>query len=230
MNLNGSITDLQNAAIKVYLKLAHRFKDNTLIGELWNAMANDVSQQKSSLKAFPSSFWKQLQKSYGELNEAVIPYVRHQISENTDDMSLKDCFELTLQFEEPTILKLYVPIILTHRENKTNVALDFYIMVKAHLTRIARVTGSFSGDPIIMQRSNLLLQRFERAVQETSIRKALQENKVQAKRSLSRKESQKTSQKTLRKSGALAKRAKTLHHRTKPLVKKVELQRRRVQR
>jgi hypothetical protein len=230
MNLNGSITDLQNAEIQVYLKLAHRFKDNGLIREFWSAMANDVSQQKSSLKALPISFWKQMQKSHSELTEAIIPYARHQADENTEDMPLKACFDVIMQFEEPTILKIYVPIIRSLRENRTNPALDFYITLKAHLARIVRITGSFSGDPIVIQRSSLLLQSFEKAVQEPQAKNTPLETKAQAKRAARRKDTANKSKKALKQAGTLAKRAKTLHHRAKPLVKKVELQRRRARR
>ena len=166
MNLNGSIADLQKAAIKLYLKLQQRFKENMLIRELWSSMAEDLSQQKNSLKAVPSSFWNQLQKEHSELQQAVIPYARLQVTDGIKDMPLKGCIESALQFEEPTILKVYIPIIRSLRENLTEPALEFYIMVKAHLARIAGMTASFSGDPVIIQRSSLLLQTFEREIQE----------------------------------------------------------------
>ncbi len=62
MNLHGSIKDLQNKTVQLYLKLEHRFSENGLIRELWSAMANDVSQQIRSLNALPPSFWNQLKK------------------------------------------------------------------------------------------------------------------------------------------------------------------------
>ena len=166
MNLSGSIADLQKSAIQLYLKLQQRFKDNVLIRELWSSMAGDLSQQKNALKALPPSFWNQLQREHNELLQAVVPYARMQVTDKIKDMPLKSCIEGALQFEEPTILKIYIPIIRCLRENYKNPALDFYIMVKAHLARIARMTASFSGDPIIIQRSSLLQQSFEREIQE----------------------------------------------------------------
>ena len=141
MNLHGSIADLQKATIQLYLKLQKRFKDNALIRELWESMAGDVSQQRDSLKALPPSFWNQVQKEHGELLQATIPYVRLQVTDKIKDIPLKGCIESALQFEEPTILKIYIPIIRSLRENPENPALDFYIMVKAHLARIARMTA-----------------------------------------------------------------------------------------
>jgi len=284
MNLNGSIADLQKSAIKLYLKLQQRFKENVLIRELWSSMANDLTQQKSCLKALPPSFWNQLQKEHGESLQAVVPYVRLQITDNIKDMPLKGCIEGTLLFEEPAIMKIYIPIIRSLRENMANPALDFYIMVKAHLARIARMTASFSGDPVIIQRSSLLIQSFEREIQEPPVevivpqrkaraksaakpaakrsvsapkrktKKVAKPKKAQAKPPEKRKTAKKTaksrkaqakpaakrsapakskrsakaatkSKKTSSRGKTLAKRAKTHHHRTKPLAKKVNLQR-----
>jgi hypothetical protein len=45
-------------------------------------------------------------------------------------------------------------------------ALDFYVMVKAHITRVAQSVQLFSGDPALGQRCALLLQNFEKEVQE----------------------------------------------------------------
>ena len=250
MNLHGSIADLQKASIQLYLKLQKRFKDNVLIRELWESMAGDVSQQKDSLKALPPSFWNQLQKEHGELVQAAIPYARLQVIDDIKDIPLKSCIEGALQFEEPTILKIYIPIIRSLREDPANPALDFYIMVKAHLARIARMTASFSGDPVIIQRSSLLLQSFEREIQEPPAEAIVPQAKSRATRHSAKrrataesrrkpaakprkpaanraKPAKKTakSSKAPKRAGTLAKRAKTRHHRAKPLAKKVNLQR-----
>jgi hypothetical protein len=230
MSLQGSITELQDTAKKLYLKLEQRFKENGLIREIWSEMAHDISQQKSSLKALPKSFWNQMKKNRNDLLEATIPYVRHQITENTNDISLNGCFELALQFEEPTILKIYVPIIRALREDRANQSLDLYIIVKAHLTRIVSMTGSFSGDPVIIQRSSLLLQSFEKEIQEYQFAIISIETKARAARVKKRKAPARKTQKRTKPTAALAKRSKTHHRRAKPLVKKVEIQRRRARR
>ncbi len=203
MNLHGSIADLQKSAIQLYLKLQQRFKDNVLIRELWSSMADDLSQQKSSLKALPPSFWNQLHKEHNELLQAVVTYARLQVTDNIKDLPLKSCIEGALQFEEPTILKIYIPIIRSLRENLTNPALDFYIMVKAHLARIARMTASFSGDPIIIQRSSLLLQTFEREVQEPQVEVVIPQKKARAKSAVK----PKTAKKAAKPKKAVAKKA-----------------------
>ena len=147
MNLHGSIKDLQNKIVQLYLKLEHRFSENGLIRELWGGMANDVSLQIRSLNALPPSFWNQLKKDQNLPLIAAAEGASRQIIEIKEDQSLMDCFSMALCLEEPAILKVYAPLIRRLRENSTAPALDFYIVVKAHLARIMRVTQSFSGDP-----------------------------------------------------------------------------------
>ncbi len=231
MNLQRSIIEIQDTAKNLYLKLEQRFKGNTLIRDLWSEMAHDVSQQKSSLKDLPKPFWNQMKRNRDDHLEATIPYVRHQVVENVNDISLNGCFELALQFEEPTILKIYIPMIKALRENWANSSLDLYIVVKAHVARIVRMTGSFSGDPVIIQRSSLLLQSFEREIQEPQQPgKIPVATKAHAGRDRKLKEPARKAKKSINATAALAKRSKTRHHRAKPLVKKVEIQRRRARR
>ncbi len=166
MNLRGSITDHQIRLSQLYLKLKQRFSENSLFRELWSAMAHDIFQHVSSLNALPRSFWNQLKDSQGSLFKAINSARKNQLADFKDDLSLKGCFERTLQAEEPTILYIYVPLIRRLRENWTDQALDFYITVKAHLARITRTIEAFSGDPLIISRSNSLSSRFEKEVQE----------------------------------------------------------------
>jgi len=236
MNLNGSTTEIQNTLVQLYLKLEQRFSENALIRELWSGMAHDISQQMASLKSFPSSFWIQLNKDHAGKLDQDIQNSRLQIAEKPEDLALKQCFELALRLEEPTILKIYVPIIRSLRKNWINTALDFYIMVKAHLARITRVMESFSGDPITIQRSALLQQSFEKEVQapqeiikskpveKDSKKKILQPVRKPAAKS------KKAAKKPPKMAGPLAKHANKHHSRTKALVKKVELPRRRAHR
>jgi len=224
MNLYGSITALQNKEVELYLKLEHRFKENQLVRDLWSAMAHDVSQQISSLRALSPSFWSQLKKDPDGQFEAALESAHQQITEKAEDLSLKGCFELALFLEERTILKIYVPIIRSLRQNWIDPALDFYILVKGHLARIVRATESFSGDPVVIQRSNLMLQGFEKEVQEP--RSVIHKPEKAAK---ARKPREKP-QKALKHARPLAKRATIHHGRVKPLVKKVDLQRRRAHR
>jgi hypothetical protein len=208
--------------------LEQRFSENQLIRELWGAMAHDVSQQIASLDALPPSFWNELRKDQDGLSIKAAESEQHQVIDNEEVNSLRACFDHALRLEEPTILKVYVPLIRRLRENLTAPALDFYIMVKAHLARITRVTEAFSGDPLAIQRSNLLLQTFEKEVQEPHVEvRVLDGNKAHADRVSRPKEPVKKSRQPAAKERPLAKRAKILHSRAKPLVKKVGLQRRR---
>jgi len=224
MNLYGFITALQNKEMELYLKLEHRFKENQLIRDLWGGMAHDVSQQISSLRVLPSSFWSQLTKDPDGQFEAALETALQQLDEKTEDLSLKGCFEFALCLEERTILKIYVPIIRRLRRNWINPALDFYIVVKGHLARIVRVIESFSGDPIVIQCSNLLQQSFEKEVQ--GPRAGINRPATAAKESKPKGKPQKA----LKHARPLAKRVTIHRSRVKPLVKKVDLQRRRAHR
>ncbi len=228
MNLHGSIAELQNAVVQIYNRMQQRFVENRVISDLWSAMANDVSRQTSSLKDFPASFWSRLKNERDGLAKAVSSSANAHASESIPDLSLSGCIELSLKIEEPVILKVYVPLIRSLRDNQANQSLEFYIMVKSHLARINRVTQSYSGNPLVIQRSNLLLQNFEKEVQEQ------QPPPVAARVSGSASKTKRLP-KPLRKvskriSRPLAKRPLGRSRRTKPLVEKVEIRRRRVRR
>ena len=232
MNLHGSIKELQSTIVKLYLDLEQHFSENQLIREMWAAMAHDVAQQIQSLDALPQSFWNQLKKDPACVPIDLALGARHQNIDNKEDITLKLCFDHALCIEEPTILKIYVPLIRRLKENLTEPALDFYIMVKAHLARITRITESFSGDPVIIRRSSLLLQTFEKEVQEPHIEIRFQaQKKAYTAESVKRKEPVKKSGKpAAAKNRPAAKRTKPLRTQTKPMVKKVGIQRRRARR
>ena len=230
MNLHGSIIEIQNTIAHRYLQLEHRFKENGLIRELWASMANDLSQQINSLKALSPSFWNHLKGDPDKTLETAVQSVSHQTIGEIEDLPLKGYFEFALMLEEPTILKIYAPIIRSLRENYTDKALDFYIMVKAHLARIVRVTQSFSGDPIVIHRANLLLQNFEKEVQEPQLKaKPVQARKTPSAKPVQAKKPIAKSAKASKSAHPLAKHNK-MHHSPKALVKKVELSRRRARR
>jgi hypothetical protein len=230
MNLNGSVTELQNKLAQMYLKLEQRFKENGLVRELWTAMAHDVLQQVKSLKALPPSFWNQMKKDQQELLQAAVNSPLLQINEKTEDISLHGCFELALRLEEPAVLKIYAPIVRSLRKNLSTPSLDFYIMVKAHLARIARMTESFSGDPILIQRSNILTQSFEKEIQEPQIDRSRVLKKIHAGKPAKDKKPVQKKKSVSKPVHPLSKHAKLHHGRTKPLVKKVTLQRSRARR
>src|SRR5512135_2781708 len=102
MNLNGSIRNLQNKIVQLYLNLENRFSENPLIRELWTTMARDVSEQIQSLSKLPSSFWNQPKKEQDLALLAAAESAIGQGTENEEDQSLKGCFSSALCLEEPT--------------------------------------------------------------------------------------------------------------------------------
>jgi hypothetical protein len=231
MNLQGTITGLQDTVVQLYLHLEQHFRENQLIRDLWTAMAHDVAQQKRSMNMITASFWHKLKEEMDGVFGEISDHTKSHAIDNKEDQSLKSCFERALLLEEPTILKVYVPIIRKLRENWTEQALDFYIVVKAHLARVTRATQSFSGDPILIQRANLLLQRFEREVQEPQVPLVPKPRKIHGIQPAREKHAAKPPKKVvLKQAPALAKHAKSHHKRTKPLVEKINLPRRQARR
>lgn len=234
MNLQGSITELQDTVIQLYASFEGHYRENRIIGELWNAMAQDVSKQKRSMNALPPSFWSELKKQGGGLSAGIAECTRREFPDSEEESSLRARLERALQIEEPAILSIYVPLISRLRKNWTDQALDFYIMVKAHLARIARIMEQFSGDPKTVQRAHLLLDSFEKAVQKPEKQivehrsvSALHAQKRPAKSKpenshVSAKAS-KTPKRTKTAAAPLPKRTKAHHGRSKPLVKKIAL-------
>ena len=224
MNLRGSIAEYQKRLHKIYLQLSQGFSENNLVRTLWNDMAHDISRQIQSLNALPRSFWNQLNKSNQKELLQAVQSAQSQVIEikeiKKEDLSLKACFEKVLQIEEPVILSVYVPLIRRLRESWTDQALDFYIMVKSHLARIARIIEAYAGDPFIIQRSGYLVKRFEKEVQEPQI---LESAPVKKERAYSRRASPPRS-KTPRAAHAPRIQPQKIHPRAaKPILKKVAL-------
>ena len=165
MNLLGTIVERQNSLQQLYRKLEKRFEENNVVRTLWRDMADDVSLQIQSLKSLPSPFWNQLKNAPDAGFESVIKGISFPAADVTD-ISLRDGFELSLQMAEPVVLKIYARVVRSLRKNSTAPALNFYILVKAYVARLARTTHSFAGDPPLIQRAQLLMQGFEREVQE----------------------------------------------------------------
>jgi hypothetical protein len=230
MNLQGSIIERQNSTSQIYRKLEDRFLENSIIRALWNDMALDISKQINSLKVLPASCWNQLKKDSDSQFESSANVSNKQSHENSEVMSLKDCFNLTLQIEESMILSIYVPIIRNLRGNWSNSALDFYIIVKSHVARIVSAIESFSGDPVLIQRAHVLLEKFEKEVQEHTAKLKPAAKKTPITHAVHIDEPKETPRKPLKPSNPITKHAKNAHNRAKPLVKKAETARKRAQR
>jgi hypothetical protein len=230
LRLRSSLSKLQKGTARFYSQLQQRFDGNSLISESWAAMGHDLQVQAESLKKLPSSFWQSLKKQEKELihaAESILPEDAGKLAG-----SLQVCLAGTLDLEEPMILKVYAPLIRRLRSEWTERTLDFYIMVKAHIARLARLVQAYSGDPAQSQRCAVLFSNFEKDVQEPAA-VILKPPKVTPRKKAATRQARKpvssrraalpAAKKPVRSLDKLVKRAK-------PLVKKIEIAGRRVRR
>jgi hypothetical protein len=227
--LRDSLSKLQRAAAKLYAQLRERFGGNTLVSEMWAAMANDLQVQVDSLKRLPPSFWQSLktqEKELARVEDMIVP-----LDAGKPAVSLQSCLALILALEEPIILGIYPSLIRRLRTHWTDLALDFYVMVKAHLARIGRLIQLFSGDPALVQRYAVLLQDFEKEVQEPVEVAAIPARSKQ-KQTRSARHTRKTvgSRPRVAAEERPARSLDKIANRAKPLVKKIEISRRRARR
>ncbi len=161
----ASIAKLQRAAAKRYFALQQHFVGNNLVSETWGAMARDWIAQAESLKKLPSAFWLSLRDEEKKLARAA----ESQLSEfnGTDTPGLTASLALALSQEEPIVLTLYAPLIHCLRSNWTDLALDCYVLIRLHLSRLTRFIQAYAGDPALNQRCTQLLANFEKEVQKT---------------------------------------------------------------
>jgi len=165
MGLLGSITKVQNLGVQFYTELAQVFSANSLIRETWICMAQDLQQQVAGLQALPHSFWNQIKDEEDALLEATRACSDVRQGDTGQPATLGHSLSRSLDFEEPLILKIYVPLIRRLRTGGSGQVLDLYIMLKAHVSRLLQVVQSYSGDPASIQRVSSLFQSFEKGVQ-----------------------------------------------------------------
>lgn len=204
-----------------------------MVRTLWASMGHDLQAQVESLKKLPPSFWQALKSQEKDLSRAAAMLCPHS---NEISGSLQSCLSKTLDLEEPIILTLYAPLIRRLRSEWNEHALDFFVMVKAHISRLTQSIQMFSGDPALILRCTGLLQNFEKEVQEQpaveDIKSAKRSNKASKKPVQARKKATAAKQQKIKTSAgknralALARIAK----RSKPLVQKIEISRRRARR
>jgi hypothetical protein len=238
MNLKGLLSRLQTSRSDFYRNLAQIFDSNQLIRETWMDMAHDMEQQAASLEILPGSLWKKWKDEPGTLAEAIQTCcVIHRGVESEENKSLQTCFASTLNMEEPLILRAYVPIIRYLRTDYSDQALEFYIMVKAHVARLSRLIQPFAGDPVLLQRVANLQEFFEHAVQAPIIPPAPPKKKNPSKLTHSSRHRGGKKETAMVRTAAKARRvlplggrAKRTAKRTKALVGKLDLARRRAQR
>ena len=165
MGLLSSIAKVQNLGLQFYAEAAQAFSANNLIRETWTCMSQDLRQQIAGLQALPHSFWNQLKSEEDTLRQAVQSCWTPLEADSEGQKTLGRFLSRSLDFEEPLILKVYVPLIRELRAGGSGHVLDLYIMVKAHVSRLLQVIQSFSGDPSAIQRAAALFQNFEKDVQ-----------------------------------------------------------------
>jgi hypothetical protein len=194
-------------------------------------MGHDLLVQAESLKKLPSSFWHSLKKQEKELARQadliLSRYTRKEVG------TFQSCLARTLDWEEPIIIEVCAPIISRLRSNWTDFALDFYVMVKAHIARIARLIQTYSGDPYLSQRCAALLGNLEREIQGTVEVDKVPANAV-SKRATSARRSRKAVRGRLARIPArkrpAARPLRKMPEHAKRLIKKIEISRRRARR
>jgi hypothetical protein len=230
--LRGSLSQLQRAVAKIYSQLQQHFEGNYLVSSLWAAMDHDLQAQVESLKKLPPSFWQSLknqEKALAREAELVSP-----VSADWLAGSLRSCLARTIDLEEPIILKVYAPLIRRLRSEWTGHALDFYVMVKVHIARVARSIQLFSGDPALSLRCAVLLHSFEKEVQEPpEVQVVPPKKKKGVKKSVPTKS--RTKRAAVRRAPAPAKKRpiptlEKIKKHAKPMVRKIKLAPRRVRR
>ena len=230
MNLRGSVAKLQKFRAGFYLKIAERFNGNALIRDTWTLMAHDLEQQEASLRALPIQFWARLDTEEKALLEVVSDSLKVRDRASVGTMSLQSCFGRTLDLEEPLTLRIYAPLIRYLRADWSDRSLDLYVVIKAHLARLTRTIGPFSGDPALVERSVDLLEKFEQQVQQPAARLKPTMRSAARKIPVVRPRTARASHRSLPsrlKQRGLTKRAKGVR---KPLVKNLKIARRRIRR
>lgn len=168
MSFAAPLGRLQKNSGRLYLQFAERFSENNLIRDAWTEMARDLEHQTASMREIRPDFWKELKK-----DEKALLSATKEVAASLDKTRraspaegfLHYSFVNSIEFEELLTLKIYAPLLYRLKSQWTNRALSFYVTVNAHITRLVRLVQQFSGDPILIQRSASLQERFEREAQ-----------------------------------------------------------------
>jgi hypothetical protein len=237
MNLQGSLAKFLKTGAIFYQKRADCFSHNQIVRDAWLRLAEDMDVQASSLKSLPHAFWKEIQPDQDDLIEKVakgFPIKRN--SQPCEAVSLQESIGQSLLLEEPVVLSIHAPLVRKLRSVWSNRNLDFYVIVKSHVTGLMRLVQTYSGDPALIQRAASLLENFEREAQEPEfvvVEKVARKGRAQKhgvapaarpKQRTARKPSRKASRRPL------AGRQRPVTKRAKPLVRKIRISSRRASR
>lgn len=179
--LKASLLKLQKKQARFYFDISERFRENSLVCDKWRAIGTGLERQVEVLKELPLSFWKALDRrearSLLKAVEAALDSDRAGILEQDP---LRQCFVKCLDFEEPVILEIYAPILRNLKAHWTDRALDWYVLVRSHLTRLIQLIEPFCGDPALVHRCALLGDRFEQALQQPPVQAEAKQGSVRA--------------------------------------------------
>ncbi len=230
MNLQGSLSKLLKTGSIFYRERARLFDHNPVIRDAWTLLAQDMEQQATGLRGLSASFWREIQALHpGLMDEIRACLASAPRKKDNGTISLQDTLNRALSCEEPIILRVFVPVIRKLRVSWTGRALDFYVIVKAHVTHLDRLVRSYCGDPASHQRAATLLESFEKEVQRPEVvrteRTRRSSRSARNVRKSSKKPRIRSLQPSRRKSGA--RRVRSV---SKPVMRKVSLGRRRARR
>ncbi|MFH1574168.1 MAG: hypothetical protein ABIG68_09300 [Acidobacteriota bacterium] len=233
---------LEKNQVKFYLKASEQFKTNPLICQKWSMLAAGLKPGGDSFRSLPKSLWNLLAEDAGSMLEAVATAGALLKDGLGPEPTLRQYLKRILEIEEPLVLSVYAPIVRTLRSNWTDRAMDFYVMTRSHITTVTRLIEPFCGEPEMMQRSSLLVHRFEEEIQRTRIQeRAKAERQARIARKTARRKTKrapsatamrrpKAQRKARPKQGrAISRRAAGVAKR-KPLVRNIKLARRRARR
>ncbi len=234
MSLKAALARVQHTGGHFYLKVAETFSENPLMREAWITLSQDMELQAKSLEGMPSGFWKVLkpeeQAHLGVVKECSLG----QLTETKEDRSLHNGLVRSLNLEEPLILRAYVPLIRLLRTEWSDRALDFYIIVRSHVTRISRMVQLFSIDPALLQRVQNLQQQFDYEVQTQPAQELALKRELSRKKNFSPARTHAVRKPKKARSSKLqlplSERVQRIAKRAKPLVGKIEMTRRRARR
>jgi hypothetical protein len=236
MNLQGALARFLKTGSIFYKKRADCFSQNQIVRDAWLRLAEDMDLQASSLKSLPPTFWKEIEKDQKDLMERVgSGFPIKGDSGPCNAVSLEESICRGLSLEEPVVLMIYAPLIRQLRTAWTNRALDFYVIVKSHVTGLMRLVQTYCGDPTLIQRATSLLGTFEKEAQEpefVEIPRVVRKSESRKRRAAAHGPKGRAARNAPRKtrSRPLAHRARPVTKAAKPLVRKIRISSRRASR
>jgi hypothetical protein len=230
--IRTALVRLQQERIRFYLNAAEKFTANPLIRDKWLAIAGGLDVQGAVLKNLSPSFWKFLNEDEaGSILEAAKQAVALKGPSDSGQVTLHEYLTRTLDLEEPTVTRVYAPIVRDLRANWTARAMDLYVMVRSHLTQLTRLIEPFCGDPSLCRRCSSLADRFDQEIQRSKVVEKEKPGSSSAKTGKAATKSRPAARtkrpgKSARVTSSRGRRPQRLVKHSKPLVRKMKIARR----